>query len=32
MAELESALAAPAHDNDFIRASQILRRQQFGEE
>ncbi|NNJ10637.1 HEAT repeat domain-containing protein [Chloroflexales bacterium ZM16-3] len=31
MAELESALAAPAHDNDFIRASQILRRQ-MGEE
>ncbi len=31
MAELESALAAPVHDSDFTRASQILRRQQFGD-
>ncbi len=27
MAELESALAAPARDDDFIRANQLLRRQ-----
>jgi hypothetical protein len=31
IAELESALAAPARDDDFMRASQLLRRQQFGE-
>jgi HEAT repeat protein len=31
IAELESALAAPARDDDFTRASQLLRRQQFGE-
>lgn len=32
IAELESALAAPARDTDFSRISQILRRQQFGGE
>ncbi|NTW00071.1 MAG: HEAT repeat domain-containing protein [Oscillochloris sp.] len=32
MVELESVLAAPAHDDDFLRASQLLRRQQFGDE
>jgi HEAT repeat protein len=31
MAELESALTTPSRDDDFIRASQLLRRQQRGE-